>query len=252
MMDAMPGHDRKVQRQKVFIAGASGVIGMRLCRLLVKGGWPVTGATRSEDKVPQLRALGVMPCVVDVFDATALQRVVVEAEPGIVVHQLTDLPDALDPMKMEVARVRNTRIRDIGTRNLIAAAMAAGAGRLIVQSIAFAYADGKLPHTEDDPLNLHAGGSAGLSAHGVSRLESQVLAAPIDSVVLRYGKLYGPGTGFELPPAGGPLHADAAADAARRALTRGHGIYNIAEADGTVSILRAITDLDWDPDYRLT
>jgi hypothetical protein len=79
-----------------------------------------------------------------------------------------------------------------------------------------------------------------------------VLAAPLTGIVLRYGKLYGPGTGFDIPTSHGPLHVDDAADAARRALTRGEaGAYNIAEEDGTVSIKKAADALGWVPGFRL-
>ena len=92
----------------------------------------------------------------------------------------------------------------------------------------------------------------GETARAVASLEQQVLAAPFTGIVLRYGKLYGPGTGFDLPPSGGPLHVDDAADAARRALTLGEaGIYNIAEDDGSVSIRKAAAALGWAPGFRL-
>ena len=113
----------EASNNKVFVAGASGVIGRRLCRLLVEDGWRVTGTTRSAEKAAALRALGVEPAVVDVFDAKALHDVVTRAQPDVVVHQLTDLPPGLDPAKMAEGRIRNARIRDIGTRNLIAAAI---------------------------------------------------------------------------------------------------------------------------------
>lgn len=92
-----------------------------------------------------LRALGIEPVVVDVFDPARLREVVREARPGIVIHQLTDLPPALDPAQMADARVRTARLREIGTGNLIAAALAAGAARMIAQSIAFAYAPDPTP-----------------------------------------------------------------------------------------------------------
>jgi len=89
-------------------------------------------------------------------------------------------------------------------------------------------------------------------ARGVISLEQQVLSAPLEGVVLRYGRLYGPGTGIDVRPAGGPVHVEAAADAARRALTRGAGgIYNVAEDDGTVSSRKAIDVLGWDPAFRI-
>jgi nucleoside-diphosphate-sugar epimerase len=144
---------------------------------------------------------------------------------------------------MSEALVRNARIRDEGTRNLLAAALAAKVKRLISQSISFVYAPGPLPHDESAPLNVEA--------RGVISLEEQVLHAPLEGIVLRYGKFYGPGTGFDQPPSGGPLHVDAAADAARRAITRGRpGIYNIAEEDGTVSSRKAALELGWKPDFR--
>lgn len=84
----------------ILVAGASGVIGRRLCSLLVEDGWRVTGTTRSPGKVAELRAIGVEPIVVDVFDEKALHIVVTKARPNIVVHQLTNLPAGFYPAKM--------------------------------------------------------------------------------------------------------------------------------------------------------
>jgi nucleoside-diphosphate-sugar epimerase len=237
--------------KRIFLAGASGAIGRRLCLLLVRDGWQVAGMTRHREKAEALRLLGVEPVIVDVFDEARLRRAMADAAPDIVVHQLTDLPPGLDPARMEEARTRNARIRELGTRHLVAAAVAAGARRMVAQSTAFAYARGPAPFREASPLNIEAAGSAGVSARGVASLERQVLEAPLDGVVLRYGRLYGPGTGFEAPPAGGPLHVDAAADAARRALTRGRGVYNIAEDDGSVLSQKARDDLGWRADFRI-
>jgi nucleoside-diphosphate-sugar epimerase len=228
---------------KILVAGASGVVGQRLCGLLIADGHSVSGTTRSTEKAALLDALGVTPLVVDVFDAAALSEAIMRAGPEVVIHQLTDLPDGLDPAQMADARIRNTRIRDEGTRNLIAAAVAAGAKRLIAQSIAFAYAPGPLPYNEASPLDS--------AATGVISLEAQVLNAPMVSVVLRYGKFYGQDTGFDVAPPGGPLHIDAAADAARLAVTRGLGVYNVAEDDGTLITARAMAELGFDPAFRL-
>ena len=241
----------------VLVAGASGVIGRRLCRLLVEDAWKVVGMTRSEEKAQSLAAMGVKPLVVDVFDAGKLKTAVVEAKPAIVVHMLTDLPPALAPAlapaAMAAARVRNAHIRDIGTRNLVAAAVAAGAQRMVAQSVCFAYAPGPTPYQEDRALNAGSiAGSDGVIARGVIALERQVMGAPLTGVVLRFGRFYGPDTGVEAPPAGGAVHVDAAADAARRAVSRGKaGAYNIAEDNSTVATQKAKFDLDWRSGFRI-
>lgn len=238
--------------RRIFIAGASGAIGKPLCLLLVNDGWEVIGTTRSPEKAEALRAIGAHPVIVDVFDAEQLRATLAEARPEVVVHQLTDLPPGLDPARMEEAAPRNARIRDEGTRNLVAAASAAGVQRMVAQSIAFAYAPGPLPLREEAPLNVDAPDRAGTSARGVASLEQQVLGASFTGLVLRNGRLYGPGTGFDAPSGAAPVHVHAAADAARRAATRGAaGIYNVAEDDGTVSIDRATRELGWDPRFRM-
>jgi nucleoside-diphosphate-sugar epimerase len=235
----------------ILVAGASGAIGRRLCLLLVADGRRVVGTTRSKDKALALSAIGVEPAVVDVYDENRLREVVRDAQPAVVIHQLTDLPPALDPAQMPAARARNARIREIGTRNLLAAAVAAGVRRVVAQSIAFAYASGPMPYREDAPLNVDAPGHVGLTARAVASLERQVLSAPLTGVVLRYGRLYGPGTGFDQPQGRGSVHVDAAADAARRAINAGSGVYNIAEEDGTVSSRRAVEALGWRADFRI-
>jgi nucleoside-diphosphate-sugar epimerase len=240
---------------KIFLAGATGVIGRRLTPLLVAAGHDVTGTTRSADKAAALKEQGAQAVVVDVFDHSALRDAVVQARPDVVIHQLTDLPQVFDPERRGEALRRNARLRIEGTANLVAAARAGGARRLIAQSIAFIYADGPEPHAEDDPLaaadgdDLHA-----LTARGVRTLEGATLNTPgIDGIVLRYGRLYGPGTWFEAAQGRGPLHVDAAAQAAVLAVTRGGpGIYNIAEDDGAVTVDKARRELGFDPAFRLT
>lgn len=237
----------------IFLAGASGAIGRRLMPILMADGWRVTGSTRSRQKAVLLAERGAAPVVVDVFDLPGLMRAVANARPDIVVHQLTDLPPGLDPTRMEQAIRRNARIRDEGTRHLLAAAVAAGVRRLVAQSIAFAYADGPEPHGEQDRLASDAEGRAGVTARGAASLEHQVRAARIEGVVLRYGRLYGPGTGFVGAPGRAALHVDAAARAAALAVTRGEpGVYNIAEDDGAVSSEKARRQLGWSADWRLT
>ena len=228
---------------RAFVAGATGAIGLPLCRLLVAEGWNVIGTTRKPERAEELLDLGVSPVVLDIFDAEMLTGIVSAVRPDVVVHQLTDLPPGLDPALMDAARVRNTRIRTEGTRNLVAAAKAAGARRIVAQSLGFAYGDGVRPLPESTPLDP--------GATGVISLEQQVLGSGLEAVVLRYGRLYGPGTGFDAPNGAAPVHVDAAADAALLAMTEGQGIYNIAEPDGELSLDRAFEDLGWDPNFRL-
>jgi nucleoside-diphosphate-sugar epimerase len=238
---------------RIFLAGASGAIGRRLTPLLLAAGHDVTGTTRSDEKAAELRALGAAAAVVDVFDVRALRDAVAAARPDVVIHQLTDLPQVVDQARLGEALARNARLRLEGTPNLVAAAQAAGARRLIAQSIAFAYADGRQPHVETDPLVSATGDQPGaVSVRGMRALEDAVLHAPgIEGIVLRYGRLYGPGT-WNTPNARTPLHVDAAAQAAVLALSRGApGIYNIAEADGAVSIDKARNELRFDPAFRL-
>lgn len=230
---------------KVFLAGASGVIGRRLVVLLRKTGHDVVGTTRSETKAAALQALGATAAVVDAYDAQKLKLAVYAAQPDVIIHQLTDLPQTLDPSNMADALAANARLRIEGTRNLIDAALASGVRRVIAQSIAFAYAPGEGPLTEEHPIAP--------SQAGVIALEQVVTQTPgIDGIVLRYGRLYGPGTWTDVAQGTGPLHVDAAAQAALLALTQGKpGIYNIAEDDGSVSSEKATRELGFDATFRM-
>jgi nucleoside-diphosphate-sugar epimerase len=233
----------------IFLAGGAGAIGTRLGPLLVAGGWRVVATTRSATKARALQDRGLEAAIVNVFDESALTSAIMKARPQIIIHQLTDLPPGLDPARMAEATERNARIRDEGTRNLVHAGLEAGIKRFIAQSVAFAYADGPLPHSEDDSLAVDADGRAGVSARGVASLEQQVLSESFTGIVLRYGRLYGPGTGFGAPAGAAPLHVDAAARVA--ALVVDHGVagtYNIAEDDGTVSCEKAKRLLGWPAD----
>jgi len=235
----------------VFLAGATGVIGRPLIGLLRRAGHSVTGTTRSAAKIADLEALGAKGVAVDAFDAEGLKRAVAAAKPDVVIHQLTDLPDVSDPAKMAAVRVANSRLRIEGTRNLMAAAKAANVRRAIAQSIAFIYAPGPKPYREGDPLETDEANR--VSIEGVKALEEAVLNTPgIDGLVLRYGRLYGPGTWFDKPGGPGPLTCGAAAQAALLAVTRGvPGIYNIAEDDGTFSMEKARRELGFDPAWRM-
>ncbi len=238
---------------RIFLAGASGVIGRRLTPLLLAAGHSVTGTTRSAEKAAALRKSGADAIVVDVFDRAALHDAVTKARPEVLIHQLTDLPQTLAARSSDTL-ARNSRLRIEGTANLVAAARAAGTRRLIAQSIAFAYAEGPEPHSESDPLASAEGDQpSAVTARGVRALESAVLEAPgIEGIVLRYGRLYGPGTWFESANGRGPLHVDAAAHAALLAVTRGApGIYNVAEDDGALTVDKVRRELGFDPSFRV-
>jgi nucleoside-diphosphate-sugar epimerase len=173
---------------RVFLAGATGVIGVRLVPLLVAAGHDVAGMTRSPAKVEQLRDLGAQPVVCDVYDAGALDAAVAAFRPDVVVHQLTDLPD--DPARIPELRAEGARMRREGTRNLLASSAAAGASPFLAQSVAW-------------PLAGDAGAS-------VQEHEHAVLAA--GGVVVRYGRFYGRGTYFEADKPSPPrIHVDEAA-----------------------------------------
>jgi nucleoside-diphosphate-sugar epimerase len=154
---------------RVFLAGASGVIGSRLVPLLVERGHEVAGMTRTPGNAPRLRELGAVPVVCDVYDVEALDDAVADFKPDLVMHQLTDLPDDMKRLALYIRR--NNRIRSEGTRNLIAAARGAGARRILAQSIAF-------------------------NPPGVGRAvaEHERMVLDFGGVVVRYGWLYGPGT----------------------------------------------------------
>jgi nucleoside-diphosphate-sugar epimerase len=220
--------------------------------MLLSAGHVVIGTTRSITKAEGLRAAGVEPVVVDVFEAAALSTAVLHVQPDIVVHQLTDLPSGLNPGQMTEGTQRNARMRSQGTQNLIAATLGAGVHRVIAQSIAWMYAPGKEPHCEDDPLDIDSRGTRAITVAGVATLERLTTSSPpIDGVVLRYGHLYGPGTGASTAEAPA-LHVDAAAAAAVLALEKAQrGIYNIAEPSGYPSTEKAQREFGFDAGARL-
>jgi nucleoside-diphosphate-sugar epimerase len=235
---------------RVFVAGASGAVGRPLVPKLVAGGHEVTGMTRSESKTEDLRRAGARAVVADVFDVDALGAAMEEARPEVIVHELTALPDRIDFRKADTYAATN-RVRTEGTRNLIGAALAAGARRLVCQSIAFAYRmDGEGLKTEDDPLLSEAGGAFGSGVSALREMEAMVLGTNgLDGLVLRYGFFYGPRTYYaadgtstddvrrrRLPIVGKGsgvfsfIHVDDAADATVAAVERGAaGVYNITD-----------------------
>jgi nucleoside-diphosphate-sugar epimerase len=237
---------------RIFVAGATGVIGRRLVPMLVGDGHTVIAMVRSPDRGDAARALGAEPAVADALDPEAVHAAVGGAAPEAVIHQLTALPARIDPRKIERDFVLNDRLRSEGTRHLVAAAQAAGVRRIVAQSIAFAYAPGPTGtlHDEADPLFLDAPKSFRRSAQALNDLETSVLGA--GGVVLRYGYFYGPGSAISregsmgediarrrMPVVGGGggvwslIHIDDAARATIAALDERvpSGAYNVVDDD---------------------
>jgi nucleoside-diphosphate-sugar epimerase len=233
---------------RVFLAGATGVIGSQLVPQLLHAGHDVTAMTRSVLRASQLEAAGAEPVVCDVFDADGVRAAMAAAKPEAIIHQLTSLPPRLDWSDPDVFD-ENNRVRTEGTRALLDAALAVGARRIVAQSIAFVYAPaGDFIKDEDAPLITEAPPPIGGSVAAVAEHERLVTGAP-DGLVLRYGLLYGPGTYYDrrgstaadivagrVPPIEGAtgmysfLHVEDAASAAVAALERGApGIYNVVD-----------------------
>jgi hypothetical protein len=196
---------------RIFLAGATGVIGVRLLPLMLAAGHAVAAMTRTPEKIDGLRIAGVTPVLCDVFDQQALVAAVSHFQPDVVVHQLTDLPDRLQNLAEFLPR--NNRIRSEGTRNLLAAAQAANAPGFLAQSIAWRSGPGT-----GTVLDTH---------------ENGVVAA--GGTVLRYGQFYGPQTFYEDDPPPHPrIHVDEAARRTLPFLAGQRGIFTITE-DETAS-----------------
>lgn len=172
---------------RVFLAGATGVIGRRLLPLLLADGHQVTALTRGEAGAAAVHAAGGTPVMGDVYDADGLTGLVRAASPDVVMHQLTDLGHG--------NLADNARIRRVGTRNLVDAALAAGVRRMVAQSISWVYEGGTTPADETTPLDTSAAEPRKSTIEGVAALESAVRELP-EWMILRYGLLYGPETWY--------------------------------------------------------
>ncbi len=235
---------------RVFLAGATGVIGRSLVPALIEAGHEVIGTTRSPARAEQLRETGAGAVVCDALDAQALRRAVAEAEPQAIIDELTDIPATLQPRRYKTQLAATNRLRREATRNLVGAAQGAGVGRLLAQSVAFAYEpSGDWVKDEEAPLALGAEPPMNEVVDAVAALERQVLEA--GGTVLRYGLFYGPGTQFAadgfytgllrrrmFPLIGSGegrwsfIHVDDAAGATVAALESGaRGVYNIVDDD---------------------
>ena len=212
---------------RVFLAGATGAIGRRLVPMLVEAGHAVTGMTRRPEGADLLRALGAEAVAADARDRDGVEAAVRHAAPDVVMHQLTDLRAG--------SSASNAALRRDGTRNLVDAARAANVGRVVAQSIAWVYAPGDDPATEDVPLDLNAPEPRLTTVKGVADLEAAVAEMPA-WVVLRYGLLYGPGTWY----APGGMRAD---EARAGRLTAGRDVSSFVHVDDAATA--AVEALEW-------
>ena len=240
---------------KIFVAGATGALGRPLVAELVKNGHEVTGMTRSESKQDLLRGLGARPVVADALDPDAVARAVAEAEPEVIVHQLTAI-GAFNPRRMERDFAATNRLRTEGTDHLLAAGRAVGVKRFVAQSFApWEYArTGGMVKSEDDPLDTTPPAQVRTTLEAIKYLERAVTGADwTDGVVLRYGGFYGPGTSVSLKPLGEQvemirarklplagkgtavwsfIHIEDAAAATVEAIEHGtRGVYNVVDDD---------------------
>jgi len=250
---------------KIFVAGATGVIGRRLVPLLVAGGHDVVGMSRSRERAGNLEEDGARGVVADVFDGQRLRRLLADEQPDVVIHELTDIPRQLGPGHTIEQFAADRRMRIEGTRNLVEAARAAGARRVVAQSYAHVYAPrGSWVKAEWEALDLgpDVPDSRQLNVLALRELERSVLQTPgIEGVALRYGTFYGPGSAFDesgtvnthvrrrhYPIAGSGagttsfVHVDDAAAATVLALSGPLGVFNICD-DQPASLK------DWLPFY---
>ena len=237
---------------RVFVAGATGAIGHRLVPLLIDSGHAVVGTTRTPSKTDGLRLSGATPVVLEGRDGEAVRRAVLEAEPEVVVHQMTALSGDLDFRRFAEAFAETNRLRTETTDIMIDAAVEAGARRFIAQSFAGwpNEQSGGPVKTEEDPLNTDAPKQVRETLGAILHLESVTTGTPgIEGLALRYGGFYGPGNALgkggamleavvkgQMPVVGGGsgiwsfLHIDDAAQATALAVDRGApGIYNIVD-----------------------
>jgi nucleoside-diphosphate-sugar epimerase len=244
---------------KVFVAGATGVLGRALVPQLVAAGHEVVGMTRSASKQDLVRSLGARPVVADALDPDAVAQAVASAEPEVIVHELTalsgkmSLRDARHPDRSPMALMTN-RLRIEATDHLLAAGRAVGARRFVAQSFgAFRYArTGGPVLTEADPLDPDPPAALRPVVKGLLYLEHAVTTIEWgEGLALRYGGFYGPGTAISNAPdalmaapirkrqfpivgdGGGVLshvHVDDAAAATTAAIEHGRpGIYNVVD-----------------------
>jgi nucleoside-diphosphate-sugar epimerase len=240
---------------KVLLAGASGALGKQLVPRLVADGHEVVGTTRTEAKLDMLRELGATGVVADLLDPDQVARVVAEAEPEVIIHELTALNRPFDIKHFDRTFEETNRLRTEATDHLLAAGRAAGVKRFIAQSYAGwpSVRSGGPVKSEDAPLDPAPPKNIRKTHDAIRHVEEAVTRADwTEGIVLRYGGFYGPGTSLsreggaqveqirerKFPVVGNGagvwsfVHIEDAAEATAAAVTRGRpGIYNIVDDD---------------------
>jgi nucleoside-diphosphate-sugar epimerase len=234
---------------KIFIAGATGVIGRPLVAELIRQGHTVTALSRSEGSSQRLAALGAGTAVANVFDGKELEEALRQSEAEMVIDQLTSLPK--DPAQFSTAFPIDRRLRLEGGGNLHRAAQAAGVHRYLQQSSGYFLKGNGALADESCPLLSYASPGILPSAQMYAEIESRLLhSGSMEGVALRYGIFYGPGTWYhpdgamaetvrkqQFPVVGNGksvwsfIHVEDAARATVAALTGPPGIYNIVDSD---------------------
>lgn len=176
---------------RVLVAGASGAIGARLVPQLIDRGHEVIGTFKSPQKEARLRAIGAEAVPLDLLDAPAVRKVVLDAKPEAIVHEATALADSGFSRKLDKTFAQTNRLRTVGTDALLAAAREAGVERFVAQSFApYRYArEGGMVKTEDDPLDSAPPAAAKQTNAAMAHVDQAV--ADAGGIVLRYGGFYG-------------------------------------------------------------
>ncbi|MDG4825709.1 NAD(P)-dependent oxidoreductase [Asanoa sp. WMMD1127] len=234
---------------RVFVTGGTGALGRHLVPALVGAGHEVTATTRSPDKVEGLRAAGAEPVVVDALDREAVISAVLEAEPEVIVHQMTALSDMQSLRKLDEEFAATSELRTRGTDNLLAAAAEAGTRRVVAQGHNFIYERSGGPvKTEEDPLDQRPVRSAAQAMAAIRYVDDVVPNTVPEGIVLRYGTFYGGNPDADpmvsavrkrqMPVVGGGtgvwsfIETGDGAAATLAAIERGEpGVYNIADDD---------------------
>ena len=221
---------------RILIAGATGAIGRQLTDQLLAAGHEVVGLARSKGRAADLEDRGVRMVYGDALDRGFVVQAVRDTAPDALVHLLTAIPASPNPKKVDQEFALTNRLRTEGTRNLVAAAEEAGVKRVITQSIAFVNEPGEGPADEDAPFLSNPPKPYRPVLQAVVDLER--ITKEAGGLVLRFGHLYGPGTGFAPD---GSFVAQVKAGKVP-VISGGHSVFSFTHvADAASAIVAALT-----------